>query len=693
MKGNKFTLLSLLVAGALTFSCKTEKDDRMAMSNEAEVVPGINLSYMDTTVAPQDDFFNFVNGTWYRETEIPADRTVWGGFNELRKTTTEDALAILLKEAGNEALDLTTDQGKAVAMFMSITDTVARNEAGIAPLQPWLDKIAAIEDVEGLQDYLIETTPMGGNVFFGIGVSADSKNTTRNIASLGSAGLGLPNRDYYMEEDDRSKEIRELYKQHIVRMLGMVGVEEAEATTDAEAILALETELAGNTLDKVARRDPNNTYNPTAVAELPEMLGAFNWDKYLDAAGVAGADTLIVSQPDYMASLENVMKADRLDEVKALLRWDVVNSAAGILTTDMDQANWEFYSKELNGAQEQLPINERALSTINWSLGEALGKLYVAEKFPASAKETAEEMIGNLIKAYEARITDLEWMDAETKAKAIEKLKGITVKVGYPDEWEDYSTLEVKSPKEGGSYFNNSLAVRQWSFKENMAELNKPVDRSEWFMAPQIVNAYYNPRYNEIVFPAAILQPPFFNFNADAAVNYGGIGAVIGHEISHGFDDQGARFNAEGNLKNWWTEADLEKFRNLGQDLADQYSAIEVAPELFINGKFTLGENIGDLGGVNAALDGLKIHLAEHGDPGLIDGYTPEQRFFMSWATIWRTKMRDQALRTRILTDTHSPGMTRAVQPLKNIDAFYEAFNVKEGDSMYLAPEKRVKIW
>ena len=693
MKGNKLPMLSLLAAGALAFSCKTEKGDQIAMNSEEEVVPGIDLSYMDTSVAPQDDFFTYVNGTWFKNTEIPADRTVWGSFNELRRNTTEDVLEILLRTAGEEGLDYSSDPGKAVAMFQTILDTVARNEAGITPITPWLEKIEGISDLTSLQDYLVETAPDGGNVFFGLYVGADSKNTAENIAYLGTARLGLPNRDYYLNEDERSVEIREKYKQHIVRMLGMTGVAEEEAAADAEVILALETEMAKNTLDKVARRNPDNTYNPKAVAELPEMLEVFKWDAYFEALGATGMDTLIVSQPEFIASLDKVIKADRVEEIKALMRWNLVNSAAGNLTTDMDRANWEFYSQELRGAQEQLPMNERALSAIDRSLGEALGKLYVAEKFPAEAKKTAEEMIANVIRAYETRINNLDWMDSETKQKAIEKLNGITVKVGYPDKWEDYSELEVKAPTQGGSYYENSQLVRKWAFKKNIAKLGEPVDRTEWGMSPQTVNAYYNPRNNEIVFPAAILQPPFFNFNADAAVNYGGIGAVIGHEISHGFDDSGARYNAEGNLKNWWTEKDMEKFQELGGDLADQYSAIEVAPELFINGKYTLGENIGDLGGVNAAYDGLQLHLKENGHPGEIDEFTPEQRFFMSWATVWRTKMRDQALRTRILTDTHSPGMTRAVQPLKNIDAFYEAFNIQEGDSMYLAPEERVKIW
>ncbi|HKL35627.1 MAG TPA: M13 family metallopeptidase, partial [Salegentibacter sp.] len=345
------------------------------------------------------------------------------------------------------------------------------------------------------------------------------------------------------------------------------------------------------------------------------------------------------------------------------------------------------------GAQEQRPRDERALQTVNGTLGEALGKLYVDEHFPAEAKEKAQEMISNLIKAYENRIDNLSWMGEETKKKAKEKLGTTTIKVGYPDEWKDYSDLEIVNVENGGSFFQNMMNSSKWRVADNMSDLGQPVDKSEWFMPPQTVNAYYNPSYNEIVFPAAILQPPFYDYKADAAVNYGGIGAVIGHEISHGFDDSGSRFDAEGNLNNWWTDEDLKQFEALGKDLADQYSDIEVLDSVYINGQFTLGENIGDLGGVNAAYDGLQIHLEEHGDPGKIDGYTPEQRFFLSWATVWRTKMRDEALKNKIKTDPHSPGMYRAYVPLQNIDAFYTAFNIEEGDKMYVAPEDRVKIW
>lgn len=690
----KFTFNQPVICGlasvVLLASCKTEEKKEVAT---VEKIPGINLQYMDTTASPNNNFFRFVNGKWLDETEIPADKTTWGSFNELRVNTDDDALSILNTAKDNPNLDKNSDQAKAVRMFESIMDTVSRNEQGVTPLKPYLEKIDAISNKTDLQAYLTEMTPSTGATFFRFGVGADAKDSNKNVASLGAGRLGLPDRDYYLDQDDESKEIREKYIAHITRMLQFVGYDEAAATKQADQILALETKLAEKMLDKVERRDPKTTYNPTAVSDLQKMVPSFDWKAYLDAIGASSVDTIDVSQVAYTKSLETVFSSGDVEAWKSYLRWALVNSAANNLTQEMDKADWEFYSKELRGAKEQEPLQKRALQTVNWSVGEALGKLYVDEKFPPEAKAQAKEMIANVIKAYEVRINALPWMDAETKKKAVEKLEKTTIKVGYPDQWKDYSSLDIKTAKDGGSYFQNTLNVSQWDFAETIDKLGKPVDKSEWYMSPQTVNAYYNPSYNEIVFPAAILQPPFFNFTADAAVNYGGIGAVIGHEISHGFDDSGADFDADGNLVNWWTEKDLTQFNALGDSLAAQYSRIEVLPEVFINGKFTLGENIGDLGGVNAAYDGLQMHLKEHGNPGEIDGFTPEQRFFMSWATVWRTKMRDEALKNRIKTDPHSPGMYRATQPLLNIDAFYKAFDIKEGDGMYLAPEERIKIW
>lgn len=681
-------ILSLIGATAV-IGCKS--DDKQMDKDQPR---GINLAFMDTTVSPQDDFFRYVNGKWVDSTDIPDEYTTWGSFNELRKNTDSSSLALLEKATNDENLDASSDQAKAVFLYQSIMDTVARNQKGIQPLQPYLAKIDSIQNKEDLQAFLTEMQQYGGAGFFAFTVHADAKDSNANAAYLYPSGLGLPDRDYYIQEDSDSRDIREKYKAHISRMLQFLGDSEEKASQQAETILTFETGLAQPQLDKVARRDARKTYNPMSVTQLQKEVSAINWEVFFEEIGASDIDTVIVSQPTYMQSLQKTFSSNKVEDWKTYLRWNMFNDAANTLTTEIERANWEFYSQTLQGAKEQRPIKERALGTVNRTLGEALGKLYVEENFPPEAKEKAQEMIENIIKAYEVRINNLSWMSDSTKVKAIEKLGTTTIKVGYPDEWKDYSELEITGPDDKeSSYFQNMLNASKWEVKETLSRLGEPVDKTEWFMAPQTVNAYYNPSYNEIVFPAAILQPPFYDYKADAAVNYGGIGAVIGHEISHGFDDSGSRFDAQGNLNNWWTEEDLTQFEGLGGALADQYSAIEVLDSVYINGKFTLGENIGDLGGVNAAYDGLQIHLEKNGNPGEIDGYTPEQRFFLSWATVWRTKMRDEALRNLIKTDPHSPGMYRATVPLQNIDAFYEAFDIQEGDKMYIKPENRVKIW
>jgi putative endopeptidase len=476
-------------------------------------------------------------------------------------------------------------------------------------------------------------------------------------------------------------------------MLAFLGEKPQVAQKNAENILALEIAMSKPRLDRVERRDRRKTYNPMTVADLQKLTPAIQWESYIIGLGLPKVDTVIVSQPRYMEALQKIFTENKLEDWKAYMRWTLLNDAAGKLSTELETANWEFYSKTLSGAIKQRPRKERALQVINGATGEALGKLYVEKMFPAEAKTKAANMIKNVIKAYEIRINNLTWMSPQTKLSAIEKLNKMTIKIGYPDKWKDYSALSIQSPDEGGTYFDNAMNISNWSFKKNVEKMSKPVDKTEWGMSPQTVNAYFNPSNNEIVFPAAILQPPFYDYKADEAVNYGGIGAVIGHEISHGFDDSGSRYNADGNLVNWWTDEDLKQFTALGTALADQYSALEPLPGTKVDGKFTLGENIGDLGGINAAYDGLQLYLKENGNPGLIDGFTPEQRLFISWATIWRSKMRDEAIKNQVKTDPHSPGMYRAYVPLLNLDTFHQAFGIKPGDGMYLEPSKRVKIW
>ncbi|WP_428225863.1 M13 family metallopeptidase [Flavobacterium sp.] len=658
----------------------------------AQEKPGINLNYMDKKVKPGDDFFRYVNGTWFDKTEIPADKTRWGSFDELRQNTDKDVLAIL-KEAVSRKLDPKSDQGKAVNVYKTYMDTIARNKRGITPLKPYLAKINAIKTVQDLNKLITETTPEGGLGFYGAGVGPDAKNSNRNVVYIGPGGLGLPDRDYYVSEDKDSQEKRQKYVAHVARMLQFLGEKPEEAKKSAERVLALETEMAKPRFTRVERRDARKSYNPMTVADLQKLTPSVNWEAYLQGTGFGKVDTLVVSQPKYMEAMEATFKANKIEDWKAYLRWMLIDENANELTTDIEKANWDFYSKTLQGALKQRPREERALQVVNGTLGEALGKLYVEQKFPAEAKAKAKAMIDNIFLAFENRINKLPWMTPATRKGAIDKLRKSTIKIGYPDKWEDYSKLDIVAQENGGNYFENIKNVTKWAYAKEIEDLSKPVDKSRWGMAPQTVNAYFNPMYNEIVFPAAILQPPFYDYKADEAVNYGGIGAVIGHEISHGFDDSGSRFDADGNLKNWWTDEDLKQFTTLGGSLAGQYSALQPLPGIFVDGKFTLGENIGDLGGVNAAYDGLQLFLQKNGRPANIDGYTPEQRFFISWGTIWRSKMRDEAIKNQVKTDPHSPGMYRAYVPLQNVDAFYQAFDIKEGDKLFVKPEDRIKIW
>ena len=561
------------------------------------------------------------------------------------------------------------------------------NKESFTPIESVLKEIDAINTKDDVLSYIVKKEPVLGSLF-GSGVYADLKNSNMNALYLGSGSLGLPERDYYVADDEDSKDKRAKYVKHVSKMFQLVGNDEAAANSIADDVMSLETQMAKAMLTKEERRNPMNTYNPMSLAELKQLVSNVDWDTYYSGIGAKNFDQIIVSDPNYMKEVNTIFANAPISTIKNYFKWNVINDAASYLSEEAEEANFDFYGKTLKDLKSMKPRKERVLQVVNGSLGEALGKLYVAEYFPTEAKETAVEMVENVRRAYESRINNLDWMDDETKVQAIKKLNGMTVKIGYPDKWKDYSTLKI-----GDSYYQNVLNAREWNFKKDIEKIGKPVDKSEWFMSPQTVNAYYNPLYNEIVFPAAILQPPFFDYTADAAVNYGGMGAVIGHEISHGFDDQGAKFDVEGNMNNWWTADDEQNFKDRGEKLVEQYNAFEPLPGVFVNGTFTLGENIGDLGGVNAAYDGLQIHLAEEGNPGEIDGFTPEQRFFINWATVWRTKIRDEALKNQIKTDPHSPGVYRAVGPLVNVEGFYKAFNITPEDEMFVPEENRVKIW
>ena len=678
----------LLILTTCFYSCKA-KQEALKQSTST----GINLNFMDKSTNPADNFNRYVNGTWLDKTEIPADRTRWGSFDELRKNTDDDVMIILKEAIKDKTIDPKSDQAKAISLYKTVLDTVTRNKQGIEPLKPYLAKINSVQTADQLVALLAEMEPEMGLGFFGSYIGADAKNSNKNVIYVGTGSLGLPDRDYYVSDAPDNKEKREKYVAHVTRMLQFIGDSEASASDNAKKILALETKMSTATFDRVERRDRRKTYNPMSFSDVQKLVPSVKWDAYFLSVGMGKVDSLVVSQPKYLQTIETILKDNQVEDWKAYMRWTVLRGSAGILSTTIENANFDFYGKTLTGAVKQRPAEERALATVNGRLGEALGKLYVAKKFPPEAKEKAQAMIANVMQAFDNRINNLPWMTKATKENAKIKLNKFRVKIGYPDKWKDYSALEVKSPEQGGTYFDNSRIYARWSHKKNIEKLGKPVDKEEWGMSPQTVNAYFSPTNNEIVFPAAILQPPFYDYKADEAVNYGGIGAVIGHEISHGFDDSGSRYNADGNLVNWWSEDDLKQFTGLGSALADQYSALEPLPGIFVDGKFTLGENIGDLGGVNAAYDGLQIYLKANGNPGLIDGFTPEQRFFISWATIWRSKMRDEAIKNQVKTDPHSPGMYRAYVPLQNVEAFYNAFNIQPNNGMYVVPEKRVKIW
>ena len=649
---------------------------------------GLNLSYMDTTVRPQDDFFSYVNGNWVKTAEIPSDKASWGSFNALREDVDVASLGIL-NQILNDNFAPGSEGQKIQALYGTFMDWDKRNADGINPIKNDLARIDGLKSIADLQKFLIEATKTGDNPFYAWRVGADLKNSNMNAVYFGGPSLGL-GRDYYQKESESNTKTLAEYKNYISQLLTETGHKNAVQT--ANQVVDFEKKLAQNLLTNEQNRDANLRYNPKTVAELPKLVKNINLADYLNKAGVK-TDKVIVSELKYYQNMDSWMTAKNLPLIKEYMKARLVAGNAGNLNKKLDDINFNFYSKYLQGQKEQRSMDKRGLGVVNGTLGEAFGKLYVEKYFPAEAKAQMETYISYLKKAFQQHINNLDWMSPETKVKAQEKLSKFSVKIAYPDTWKDYSKLQLTASNDGGSYYGNLQKVTEWNYAKNLNKVGKPVDKTEWGMAPQTVNAYYSGSNNEIVFPAAILQPPFFNFKADPAVNFGGIGAVIGHEISHGFDDSGSRFDGDGNLNNWWTDADLKNFENKVNQLADQYSKYEPVKGTFINGKFTSGENIGDLGGVAVAYTALQMYLKDHGNPGLISGFTQDQRFFMSWATVWRTKSTEQYMVNQVKTDPHSPGYFRAFGPLVNQDSFYKAFDVKPGDKLYRAPEERIKIW
>jgi putative endopeptidase len=640
---------------------------------------------MDTLVKPGDNFDAYVNGNWVKNTKIPADKSSYGVFYILNDQAEQDVKDIIETAAKGEFKN-GSDEQKIGDFYASFIDTKARDAKCIAPLKEQNNKIEAIKTYSDLAFYFGESNKTGQSIPFSIFVTEDFKNPKEYALATWQSGLGLPEREYYLLQDDKSKALRTKYVAHITKMLTLGGY--ANPAENAAKILALETLIASKHMKKEDTRNTVLLYNKYQVKDLAKLMPDFDWAAMLRTAELSGQKNIIVTQVDYMKSLNDIIKKTPLDTWKAYLNWTLIHSAAYALSTDIVNENFNFYSKTLYGTTEQRALWRRAVSAVNENLGEVVGKVYVEKHFTPEAKERMTVLVKNLLKAYEESITNLDWMTPTTKKEALDKVKKFMLKIGYPDKWRDYSTLKV----EKNDLYGNLKRSEIFEYKRNLNKLGKPVDRAEWGMTPQEVNAYYNPTLNEIVFPAAILQPPFFDMNADDAVNYGSIGAVIGHEIGHGFDDQGSNFDGNGVMRNWWTPEDKAAFSKRTADLVAQYNGFKVFKDLNVNGTFTLGENIGDLGGLSIALKAYQKSL--NGKPGpKMDGFTAQQRVFIGYAQSWLSKEREEALRNQVASDPHSPAKFRVNGIVRNIPEFYEAFNVKPTDSLYLAPGKRVRIW
>jgi len=649
---------------------------------------GIALQYVEQGVRPQDDFFEHLNGKWLKSVEIPADKSTWGAFHQLRDDTLPQLRAIIERAAADKNAAAGSEARKIGDFYASYMDEARLEQLGAAPLKKEMGQIAAIKNKAELPAQFAHLGRLGVNVPFVFFIHQDAKDSTKYVADLYQAGLGMPDRDYYLKQDDaKLADVRAKYQQHVEKMLALAGSKTAAA--DAKAIVALETELAKVQWTKVENRDPIKTYNKVEFSKLGAMAPGYDWSAWLKAAGLQGkADYLIVSQPTYLKGFTDVLNRTPLATWKAYLQFQTVNGYANYLSKAFVDQRFAFTGTTLAGIPELEPRWKRGVSTLEGSLGDAVGKLYVKEHFPAERKAHMEVLVKNLLAAYKDSIDTLDWMSPATKKEAQTKLAKFTPKIGYPNKWKGYTDLTVKRDDLVG----NVMRSREVEYNRELNKLGKPIDREEWGMTPQTVNAYYNPELNEIVFPAAILQPPFFDAKADDAVNYGGIGAVIGHEISHGFDDQGSQYDGDGNMRNWWTEEDGKRFGEKTKALIAQYAAFSPLEGYNVNGELTLGENIGDNSGLAIAYKAYEISLKGKTAP-VIDGLTGDQRFYMGWGQVWRTKMREPAQIAQIKTDPHSPAQYRANGTLKNQPGFYEAFKVKAGDKMYLAPKDRVIIW
>ncbi|MCC6792230.1 MAG: M13 family metallopeptidase [Thermomicrobiales bacterium] len=650
--------------------------------------PGIDTGNMDLSVDPGADFYEFANGGWFDKVEIPGDKGSYGVFDELTDLTTDQLLGLLDELSVSDQVAPDSDEGKAVELFAQGVDIETRNAQGIEPIQPMLDEIEGIASLEEFNTFQQKAGFYWLTGLFYTFVIPDFIDSSVNGAYLSGPYYGLPNRDYYFEDDAGTQEVRDAYVATCAEFLMLTGYSEAAATAAATAVYELEKALLEPTLTREEQQDFSLFYNPRTLEELEAAYPNMDWVAYLDTLGITGTDTLVVTELRYLEALAGILETADLEALKDYVKLEVFWSFAEYLSADVESIAFDFQGGVLAGVTEQQPLEERVLEDVNSLVGDAVGQLYVAEYFPPEAKQQITELVDFLIEAYRVRLENNTWMTPEAKAVALEKLDKLGVKVGYPDKWRSYQEVVVEE-----TYAMTALNALNVEYRRNLAQAGEPVDPNEWGALPQEVNAFYDVFNNDITFPAAILQAPFFDYEADPAVNFGGIGFVIGHEITHGFDLQGSQFDPDGNLANWWSEADAAAFQALNDRAAAQYTAIEVLPQIFVDGQITVTENVADMGGVQVAYNGLLAYLEANGDPGEIDGFTQQQRFFISAATVWREETRDESLETQVKVDVHAPAEVRATQPIRNMDEFYEVFEIEEGDPMYLAPEDRIVIW
>lgn len=676
---SRLLLVTLFLCAVMTgifLSCSREKKQE---------VPAINLADLDTSVNPGDDFDTYANGGWKKLNPLPADRARYGTFDKLAELA-EKQLNELVEETAKTTNAKGSVADKIATLFNGGMDTVKIKANGVNPLLPYFKEIEAVQTLDDVQKEIIKLHGYGFSPLFGFYGATDAKNSTMVIAQLVQSGMGMPDRDYYLNDDSRSKDLRDKYTVYINKIFKLLGGDEATSAQNAQKIMKLETSLAKASMSRLERRDPNKTYNKTTTQGLIDISPSFDWKGYFKAAGVGDPGEINMNQPEFVREISVLLKDVPVEDWKIYLKWNLINNTAPYLSDDFVNASFAFYGKAMTGTEKMRPRWKRVIEVTSESLSEALGQLYVAKYFPPEAKERMIKLVENLRTSLGDRIKNLEWMGPETKQKALDKLHTINVKIGYPDKWRSYSALDIKED----AYVLNVIRSNQFETSYNLNKINKPVDKAEWFMSPQTVNAYYSPDMNEIVFPAAILQPPFFFLHGDDAVNYGAIGVVIGHEMTHGFDDEGRKFDKNGNLTEWWTPEDSKRFDEHTKVLADQFSSFVVIDSIHADGKLSLGENIADFGGLNISYEAFKMANKEEGK---IDGLTPDQRFFIAYAHVWASNIRDKEILRRTKEDVHSLGRYRVIGPLRNVPQFYTAFNVKPGQGMYLDESKRAKIW